>query len=278
MFVKICGITNEDDALLAVAMGADAVGFVFAPSPRQIATQVAYDITRRLPPEILTVGVFRNELPARVVELAHKSGVKAVQLHGRETAEQCIEVAKQIRWVIKAFGSDDENLPRADQYGTDLILLSQPYRAYVKTLLERQDYPAPAATGQRPYDATGWTLPAQMGVDVRTVDRSFDLPLMSRVTASTPASSPSTTAGKIWGEKKPGYYIVDARGTAGALAGNRLLAAGLQVSWLPSPTDVNGFKYPAGSIVVPGVKEAEPVLTAIAGPMTTGRPVLCPSP
>jgi len=149
--------------------------------------------------------------------------------------------------------------------GTDLILLSQPYRAYVKTLLERQDYPAPAATGQRPYDATGWTLPAQMGVDVRTVDRSFDLPLMSRVTASTPASSPSTTAGKIWGEKKPGYYIVDARGTAGALARNRLLAAGLQVSWLPSPTDVNGFKYPAGSIVVPGVKEAEPVLTAIAG-------------
>jgi phosphoribosylanthranilate isomerase len=126
MFVKICGITNEDDALLSVAMGADAVGFVFAPSPRQIAPQVAYDITRRLPPEILTVGVFRNELPARVVDLAHKSGVKAVQLHGRETAEQCIEVAKQIRWVIKAFGSDDENLPRADKYGTDLILLDAP--------------------------------------------------------------------------------------------------------------------------------------------------------
>ena len=63
MFVKICGITNEDDALLAVAMGADAVGFVFAPSPRQIAPQQAYDITRRLPPEILTVGVFRDEHP-----------------------------------------------------------------------------------------------------------------------------------------------------------------------------------------------------------------------
>jgi phosphoribosylanthranilate isomerase len=126
MFVKICGITNEDDALLSVAMGADAVGFVFAPSPRQIATQVAYDITRRLPPEILTVGVFRDELPARVVELAHKSGVKAVQLHGRETPAQCIEIGKQIKWVIKAFGAGDENLPRADQYGTDLILLDAP--------------------------------------------------------------------------------------------------------------------------------------------------------
>ena len=63
MFVKICGITNEDDALLAVAMGADAVGFVFAPSPRQVAAQQVYDITRRLPPEILTVGVFRDEHP-----------------------------------------------------------------------------------------------------------------------------------------------------------------------------------------------------------------------
>jgi phosphoribosylanthranilate isomerase len=126
MFVKICGITNEDDALLAVAMGADAVGFIFAPSPRQIAAQVAYDITRRLPAEILTVGVFRDEHPSRVIGVAHKAGVKAVQLHGRETAAQTTEIAKQIRWVIKAFAAGDPNLPRADQYGTDMILLDAP--------------------------------------------------------------------------------------------------------------------------------------------------------
>jgi phosphoribosylanthranilate isomerase len=126
MFVKICGITNEDDALLSVAMGADAIGFVFAPSTRQIAAQRAYDITRRLPPEILTVGVFRNEHPSRVIEIAHKAGVKAIQLHGRETPEQTKEIAGHFRWVIKAFGSDDVNLPRADQYGTDMILLDAP--------------------------------------------------------------------------------------------------------------------------------------------------------
>jgi phosphoribosylanthranilate isomerase len=126
MFVKICGITNEDDALLSVAMGADAVGFVFAPSTRQIAAQKVYDITRRLPPEILTVGVFRNEHPSRVVELAHRAGVKAVQLHGRETREQTKEIAGHFRWVIKAFGADDENLPKADMYGTDMILLDAP--------------------------------------------------------------------------------------------------------------------------------------------------------
>ena len=68
MFVKICGITNEDDALLAVAMGADAVGFIFAPSSRQIAASQVYDITRRRPPEILTVGVFRDEHPSRVID------------------------------------------------------------------------------------------------------------------------------------------------------------------------------------------------------------------
>ena len=94
MFVKICGITNEDDALLAVAMGADAVGFVFAPSPRQIAVQQAYDITRRLPPEVLTVGVFRDEHPKRVVDLVHRSGVKAAQLHGNERPDDVAEVAQ----------------------------------------------------------------------------------------------------------------------------------------------------------------------------------------
>jgi phosphoribosylanthranilate isomerase len=127
MFVKICGITNEDDALLAVAMGADAVGFNFVQgSTRQIAAQVAYDITRRLPPEILTVGIFRDELPGRVVEVAHRAGVKAVQLHGRETAADTALVARSFRWVIKAFSALDPNLPKADQYGTDMIMIDSP--------------------------------------------------------------------------------------------------------------------------------------------------------
>jgi len=126
MFVKICGITNEDDALLAVAMGADAVGFVFAPSPRQIAVQQAFDITRRLPPEILTVGVFRDDHPKRVVELVHRAGVKAAQLHGNETADVVAEVAKSVRWVIKAYPAGSPRVVMADQLATDLILLDAP--------------------------------------------------------------------------------------------------------------------------------------------------------
>lgn len=126
MFVKICGITNEDDALFAVAMGADAVGFVFAPSPRQVAAQQVYDITRRLPPEILTVGVFRDEVPSRVIETVHRAGLKAAQLHGHETPDQVAEVAQQIRWVIKAVPAGTDDARRCDRFGTDMVLVDAP--------------------------------------------------------------------------------------------------------------------------------------------------------
>lgn len=123
MFVKICGITNEDDALLAVALGADALGFVFAPSTRQIAVQQAYDITRRLPPEVMTIGVFRDEHPSRVVETIHRAGLRGAQLHGHETPDQVAEVARSVRWVIKAFAAGSDALRRADDFGLGIVLV-----------------------------------------------------------------------------------------------------------------------------------------------------------
>jgi phosphoribosylanthranilate isomerase len=126
MFVKICGITTEDDALFAVAMGADAVGFVFAPSTRQVAVQQVYDITRRLPPEILTVGVFRDELPERVIDIVTRSGVKAAQLHGHESPAMVAEVGAGVRWVIKAVSAGTGDAHRADTFGTDMVLVDAP--------------------------------------------------------------------------------------------------------------------------------------------------------
>jgi phosphoribosylanthranilate isomerase len=123
MFVKICGITTEDDALFAVAMGADAVGFVFAPSTRQVAAQQVYDITRRLPPEILTVGVFRDEHPDLVIDTVNRSGVKAAQLHGHETPGMVADVAAGVRWVIKGIVAGTPDAAMADRFGTDLILV-----------------------------------------------------------------------------------------------------------------------------------------------------------
>ena len=123
MFVKICGITTEADALLAVAMGADAVGFVFAPSPRQVSATAVHDIVRRLPPDVLTVGVFRNEAPDRVIKLVDQAGLKAAQLHGYETAEDTKAVGLRVRTVIKAFPAGDPAIDRFEQFEADVLLI-----------------------------------------------------------------------------------------------------------------------------------------------------------
>jgi phosphoribosylanthranilate isomerase len=123
MFVKICGTTSEEDALLAVAMGADAVGFIFAPSTRQIAPSIAGDIAKRLPSEVLTVGVFRDQSPQRVVEVMEATGLRAAQLSGRETPEQANWVRRRVRTVIKAFAAGDRSVANAADYGADIIML-----------------------------------------------------------------------------------------------------------------------------------------------------------
>lgn len=126
MFVKICGITNEDDALLAVAMGADALGFVFAPSPRQVAAGHVRDIVRRLPPEILTLGVFRDESARRVVEQVQAAGLGGAQLHGHETPEDARWVRARVGFLVQAFPAGSDALRRSDEWGADVILIDSP--------------------------------------------------------------------------------------------------------------------------------------------------------
>lgn len=123
MFVKICGVTSEEDALLAVAMGADAVGFVFAPSSRQIAPQKAADIVKRLPVDITTVGVFRDEAAQRVVDIIHQTGLRAAQLHGLETPDESRWIRKRVSTTIKAFPAGDPRLAHADDWGADVIMI-----------------------------------------------------------------------------------------------------------------------------------------------------------
>jgi phosphoribosylanthranilate isomerase len=83
-WIKICGTTNLDDARAAVDAGADAVGFLFAPSPRRIAPEQARDIIAALPRHPEKVGVFANESPERICEIVEQAGLTAVQLHGDE--------------------------------------------------------------------------------------------------------------------------------------------------------------------------------------------------
>jgi phosphoribosylanthranilate isomerase len=126
LFVKICGVTSESDALLAVGMGASAVGFIFAPSPRQMAPTAVADIVKRLPRETVTVGVFRDESPRRVVEIAGQIGLRAVQLHGLESAEGTRWVADRVNWTIKAFPAGHRNIERFAEYGAQTLLVDGP--------------------------------------------------------------------------------------------------------------------------------------------------------
>src|SRR5687767_730744 len=122
--VKICGITNLEDALASVEAGADALGFNFyQPSPRYIEPSDARRIIEQLPPSILCVGVFVNLPDAdQVKRVASEAGVQGVQLHGEETPAYCQEL-KDL-FVIKALRVNSTFEPeQAARYETEGILL-----------------------------------------------------------------------------------------------------------------------------------------------------------
>jgi hypothetical protein len=169
-----------------------------------------------------------------------------------------LQAGVEIQRALEPFRADGEPYPE----GSDIILLAQPYRAYVKTLLERQNYPerrlSPDGPPERPYDVAGWTLPAQMGVKLVTIDRTFEPPAMQRITnAAIPPAS-------VWGERKPSYWLVDGKGNGGAIAVNRLAAAGASLSWTTAPIQAGGFEYGVGSIVVPYAKKLEAPIAKVA--------------
>lgn len=104
--VKICGITNLEDALAAVEYGADALGFVFVPSPRQVTIEKARKIVGRLPPFICKMGVFVNSELAIVKKTMSQCNLNLAQLHGDEGPDYCAALFPK---VIKVFNNG--NLP-----------------------------------------------------------------------------------------------------------------------------------------------------------------------
>lgn len=113
--VKICGITNREDAIIASQYGADALGFIFAQSPRKILPSSARKIIDQLPPFITRVGVFVDENQNTVNETVDICRLDAVQLHGSESPSYCKKIKSR---VIKVFRVKDKgslkNIPRYD--------------------------------------------------------------------------------------------------------------------------------------------------------------------
>lgn len=124
--VKICGITNLEDALLSVKFGADALGFNFYPkSPRYIEAEKAREIIEQLPTEVLKVGVFVNESLEKIAEIAEIAKLNSLQLHGEETPEFAQELKEKTGLeIIKAFRVSPTFKPEdVLQYEVDAILL-----------------------------------------------------------------------------------------------------------------------------------------------------------
>lgn len=103
--VKICGITNQEDADVAVSLGVDALGFIFARSPRKIEPDTAGEIISSLPAMIAFVGVFVDEEEDRVRQIASQCGLNMLQFHGRESPKYCGLFQQKI---IKAFRIRDD--------------------------------------------------------------------------------------------------------------------------------------------------------------------------
>jgi len=116
--VKICGITNLEDALAAFLNGADAIGFIFyKKSPRYITPVKAGKISRILPKKVLKVGVFVNAKEKEIKKAAHLGGLDMLQFHGRESPEFCSRF--QGIKIIKAFRvKEDLDLIRLGEYKT----------------------------------------------------------------------------------------------------------------------------------------------------------------
>jgi len=123
--VKICGITRPEDALAAAEAGADAIGLVFAPSPRRVTPEQAAAILAALPPFVTPVALFVDEPPERIRRIVQPLGIRTVQLHGDESPAVALELRDLC--VIKAFriGAEADLAPLAGYPAAACLLDSQ---------------------------------------------------------------------------------------------------------------------------------------------------------
>jgi phosphoribosylanthranilate isomerase len=111
--IKICGITNAEDATACAELGAAMIGLNFYPqSPRYVQPKAARQIVEALPARVCAVGVFVDANPKEIRSVAELAGIRSVQLHGDTSAETCSELAREFR-VIRAFSTDTRFQPES---------------------------------------------------------------------------------------------------------------------------------------------------------------------
>ncbi|HEX5973729.1 MAG TPA: phosphoribosylanthranilate isomerase [Rubrobacteraceae bacterium] len=124
VFTKVCGITNPGDARVAADAGADAIGLIFAESPRKVSLEEARKVSIALPENILKVGVFVDAEPGEVLQIAREVGLDLAQLHGDETPETVAAIRNAGLPVMKALRVRNmEALGALERYEADLFML-----------------------------------------------------------------------------------------------------------------------------------------------------------
>ena len=193
MFIKICGTTNANDALLAVSLGADAIGFVFAESKRQVDAETVAAIVSQLPAQTLTIGVFRNETAEHISEIVKVTGLQGVQLHGTEGPEVAEALRAVVPFLVQVFTVDDPRLERLDDYPIDAVLLDSPTPGSGETIdwskvTDLQD--------QRRVILAGGLNPANVADAIERV-RPWGVDVVSGVEASAGQKDPEALAAFI---------------------------------------------------------------------------------
>ena len=191
--VKICGITNLDDALHAAACGADALGFVFyAGSPRCVKPETVAGICAQLPPFVSRVGLFVNEAPERIREIAGQCGLDVLQLHGDEPPDACtlppFRVIKGVRPRTLA------DLPALSSYPVSALLVDAAVPGHYGGTGQRADWHlAREIVARHRVILAGGLMPANVAEAVREV-RPYAVDVSSGVEASPGRKDPEKVA------------------------------------------------------------------------------------
>ncbi len=176
MFVKVCGLTEPAHVTAAVDAGADAIGFVFARSPREVTPERARALSTDIPDSVLTVGVFKDVPADRAAEIATQAGMRAVQMHGTYPREAFTHFPS-FRLIRATALSPDTDI-EVGAYGEDMLLLDSAIPGSGERW-DLTDTPLPAghwllAGGLTPAnvaaaiaEATPWGVDVSSGVEVR---------------------------------------------------------------------------------------------------------------
>jgi phosphoribosylanthranilate isomerase len=167
-WIKICGITNIEDGLKAASLGADSLGFIFAPSPRRVEPATVRAIVQTLSTSVFKVGVFLNHPLSEVKEIAAYCNLNGLQFHGEESPDYCQKFSQQVIKTIRI--KDLESLKDMAKYPNVSILLD----TWSSTQGGGTGIPFPweiasKAKGKRDFILSGGLSPLNVGEAIKKV-------------------------------------------------------------------------------------------------------------